>query len=110
MPFVAEMVARRGEVMTRNAATESGADMAGAKAADVSTAAEGADVSAAAKPADVSTTEPAAHMSATAEAAAVSTTEAPTVSTTTSAAARKRISAESGGESDSRRQDDHGFT
>jgi len=48
-------------------------------------------------------------MSATAEPAAVSTTEAATVSTTTSTA-RKRISGHSGGESDSRRQDDHGFT
>jgi hypothetical protein len=84
MPFVAEMVARRGEVMTGNAATESGADMAGARAADVS---------AAAKPADVSTTEPAAHMSATAEAAAhMTAAEAPTVSTPApSAATRKRI-------------------
>ena len=57
--------------------------------------------------ADVSAAEAAAHMSATAEPAAVSTTEAATVSTST---ARKRISGQSGGESDSRRQDDHGFT
>jgi hypothetical protein len=108
MPYVAEVAGRRGEVLTRNAASErpaSTADMSSAKAADVS---------ATAKPADVSTaTKAAAHMSATAE--TVATTEAttvstPTVSTTTSAAARKRISGQPGGESDSRRQDDHGLT
>jgi hypothetical protein len=67
--------------------TKAAADMA--KAANVGSA-KAADVSAA-------------------ESTAVSTTEAATVSTTTSTA-RKRISGQSGGESDSRRQDDHGFT
>jgi hypothetical protein len=113
MPFVAKMVARRGEVMPRNVATESGActaEVAGAKAADVSSTAEGTDVSAAAEPADVSATEPADHMSTTAEPTAVSTTEAAAVSTATTSAARKRISAQSGGESGSRRQDDHDLT
>jgi hypothetical protein len=48
--------------------------------------------------------EAAAHMSATAETPTVSTAEA------TTPAARKRISGQSGGESGSRRQDDHGLT
>jgi hypothetical protein len=112
MPLMAEVTAGRGEVLTRNAATESRAGPADmATAADMSAAAKAADVSAAAKAADVSTTaEPAAHMSAAAETSAVSTAEAPTVSTpTTSAAARKRISGQSGAKRGSRRQDDHGF-
>jgi hypothetical protein len=96
MPFVAEVAARRGEVMTCNAATESGADtadMGGAKAADMSAAAKAADVGATAEPADVSAAESAADMSAAAETSTVSTAEAPAVSTATgSAAARKRIS------------------
>jgi hypothetical protein len=94
MPFVAEVAAGRGEVLTPNAATESdasAAEMTPAKAADVS----------ATEPADVSATEPAAHMSATAETPAVSTA---------SPAARKRISGQSPGESGGRCQDDHGFT
>jgi len=118
MPLMAEVTAGRGEVLTRNAATESragpadmakAADMsAAAKAADMSAAAKAADVSTTAEPADVSAAEPAAHMSAAAETSAVSTAEAPTVSTpTTSAAARKRISGQSGAKRGSRRQDDH---
>ena len=92
MPYVAEVASPGSEVMTRNAATESGtANMAGAK------------------PADVSAAETAAYMGATAETAAVSTTEAPTVSTATTSAARKRISGQSSGESGSRRQGDHGL-
>src|SRR6516165_7934733 len=89
MPLVAEVAADRGEVLTRNAASETGAstaEMGAAKAADMS-----------------ATTEP-ADMSATAEASTVSTAEA------TTPAARKRISGQSGGESGSRRQDDHGLT
>jgi hypothetical protein len=86
MPFVAEVGAGRGEVLTRNAASEIGA----------STAEMGAT-----KPADMSAAESAADMTATAE--------PPTVSTTTPAA-RERISSQSGGESGSRRQDDHGLT
>ena len=101
MPFVAEVAAGRGEVVTRSAASESGASAAHmAKAADVAPT-KAADASAAAESADVSATESAAHMSATTEAATVSTT---------SAAARKRISGQSGGENGSRRQDDHGLT
>jgi len=90
MPFVAEVAAGRGEVLTRNAASETGAstaEMGPAKAADTSTAAESA-----------------ADMSATAETATVSTAEATTPTT------RKRISGQSGGKSGSRRQDDHGLT
>jgi hypothetical protein len=86
MPFVAEVAAGRGEVLTPNAATESDAS-----AAEMTPA----------KAADVSATEPAAHMSATAETPAVSTA---------SPAARKRISGQSPGESGGRCQDDHGFT
>jgi hypothetical protein len=99
MPFAAEMATGLGEVVTRSTASQSGASTADmAKAPDVSAAAESADVSAA---------ETAAHMSATTETSAVSTT----VSTpTTSAAARKRISGQSPGESGSRCQDDHRFT
>jgi hypothetical protein len=52
-------------------------------------------MSASAKPASMSATEP----------ATMSTTEPATMSTT--AAARKRISGQSGGESGSRREDDH---
>src|SRR5215831_8224997 len=102
VPLMAEVTAGRGEVLTRNAATESRAGPADmAKAADMSAAAKAADMSAA---------EPAAHMSAAAETSAVSTAEAPTVSTpTTSAAARKRISGQSGAKRGSRRQDDHGL-
>src|SRR5262249_49010413 len=95
MPSVAEVAAGGGEVLPRNAASETGAstaEMGAAKAADMSATTKPADMSAAA--------ESAAHMSATAE--------APTVSTPTSA--RKRISGQSRGESGSRRQDDHGLT
>jgi hypothetical protein len=67
----------------------------------MSAAAKPADMSAATKPADMSAAESAADMTATAE--------PPTVSTTTPAA-RERISSQSGGESGSRRQDDHGLT
>src|SRR5262249_54069452 len=111
MPLMAEVTAGRGEVLTRNAATESRAGPADmAKAADMSAAAKAADVSTTAEPADVSAAEPAAHMSAAAETSAVSTAEAPTVSTpTTSAAARKRISGQSGAKRGSRRQDDDGL-
>jgi hypothetical protein len=99
MPFAAEVATGLGEVVTRSTASQSGASTADmAKAPDVSAAAESADVSAA---------ETSAHMSATTETSAVSTT----VSTpTTSAAARKRISGQSPGESGSRCQDDHRFT
>jgi hypothetical protein len=104
MPFVAEVAAGRGEVLTRNAASEAGAstaEMGAAKAADMSATTKPADMSAATKPADMSAAESAADMTATAE--------PPTVSTTTPAA-RERISSQSGGESGSRRQDDHGLT
>jgi hypothetical protein len=57
----------------------------------------------------VSATEPAADMSASAKPASMSPAEAATMSATT-AAARKRISGQSGGESDSRREDDHRLT
>jgi hypothetical protein len=73
MPFVAEVGAGRGEVLTPNAASKTGAstaEMGAAKAAD---------------------------MSATAEPSTVSTAEA------TTPAARERISSQSGGESGSRR-------
>ena len=93
MPLVTEVAADRGEVLTRNAASETGA----------STAEMGADMSAT-KPADMSATAEPADTSATAEASTVSTAEA------TTPAARKRISGQSGGESGSRRQDDHGLT
>jgi hypothetical protein len=115
MPLMAEVAAGRGEVLTRNATTESRASTADmAKAADTSAAAKAADMSAAAKAAaHVTATAEAADMSAAAKATThmAATAEAPTVSTpTTSAAARKRISGQSGGESGSRRQDDHGLT
>jgi len=99
MPLMAEVATVRGEVLTRNAASETGAstaEMGAAKAADMSAAAEPADMSA--------TTKAAADMSATAETPTVSTAEATTPTT------RKRISGQSGGESGSRRQDDHGLT
>ncbi len=104
---MAEVAAGRGEVLTRNATSETGAstaEMGAAKAADTSATTKPADTSAAAKAADMSAAaEPAAHVTATAE--------TPTVSTpTTSAAARKRISGQSGAKRGSRRQDDHGLT
>ena len=105
-PFVAEVAACWGKVLTHNSASESAAstaEMPSAKTAayasattDVSTAGETADV-AAAEPADV----------AAAEAATMSTPEAPTVSTST---ARKCVSGQSPGESGSRREDDHRLT
>src|SRR6516162_3792622 len=107
MPLVAEVAADRGEVLTRNAASETGAstaEMGAAKAADMSATTEPADMSAAAEPADMSAAAEPPEMSATAEASTVSTTEA------TTPAARKRISGQSGGESGSRRQDDHCLT
>jgi hypothetical protein len=73
--------------------------------------AKAADVSAAAEAADVSATQSAAHMSTTTKTSTMSTTEAATVPTpTTAAAARKRVSGQSSGESGSRCQDDHGLT
>ena len=117
MPFVAEVAAARGEVLTHNAASETGAstaEMGAAKAADMSATTKPADMSATAEPADMSATTEPADMSATAESAAhmSATAETPTVSTAeaTTPAARKRISGQSGGESGSRRQDDHGLT
>jgi len=107
MPSVAEVAAGRGEVLPRNAASETGAstaEMGAAKAADMSATTKPADMSAAAEPAYMSATAEPADMSATAEASTVSTAEA------TTPAARKRISGQSGGESGSRRQDDHGLT
>ena len=102
MRFVTEVAARRGEVLTHTPVGESSAstaEMARTEASDVSAAAEAADASA---------TEPAADMSASAEPTGVSTTEAATMSTAaTSAAARKRISGQSGGESGSGQGDDH---
>src|SRR5205807_9144406 len=99
--IVAEVAARFGKVLTRNAVSESSASTADmAKAADM-TAANAADVSASAEAADMSASaEPAAHVTATAEASTVST---PTT-------ARKRISGQSGAKRSSRRQDDHGLT
>jgi hypothetical protein len=105
MPFMGEVAASRGEVLTRNAASETGAstgEMARAKATDVSATEPAAHMSAAA--------EPAAHMGAATEPAGVSTAEADTVSTAATSTARKRVSGQSTGESGSRRQDDHGFT
>src|SRR5262245_20623066 len=116
MPSVAEVAAGRGEVLPRNAASETGAstaEMGAAKAADMSATTKPADMSAAAEPAYMSATAEPADMSATAEPADMSATaEASTVSTAeaTTPAARKRISGQSGGESGSRRQDDHGLT
>jgi hypothetical protein len=125
MPLMAEVAAGRGEVLTRNATSETGAstaEMGAAKAADtsattkpadMSAAAKAADMSAAAKAADTSAAAKAADMSAAAEPAAhvTATAETPTVSTpTTSAAARKRISGQSGAKRGSRHQDDHGLT
>jgi hypothetical protein len=118
---VYEVAARRGEVVTRSAASESGtttaemtkaadvgpakpADVAAAKAADASAAAEAANVTTAEAP-DVSATESAPYMSATTEATAVSTTVP-----TASAAAGKRVSGQSPRERGSRCQDDHRFT
>jgi hypothetical protein len=104
MPFVGEVAASRGEVLTRNPASDTG-EMARAKAAEVSAAAEAA-----------SATEPAAHMGASAEPAGVSTAEtaamstAATMSTATTSAARERISGQSGGESGSSQEDDHRLT
>ena len=113
---MAEVAAGRGEVLTRNATSETGAstaEMGAAKAADTSATTKPADTSAAAKAADMSAAAKAADMSAAAKAAAhvTATAETPTVSTpTTSAAARKRISGQSGAKRGSRRQDDHGLT
>ena len=106
-----EVAASRGEVLTHTAASEGTAstvEMARTKASDVSATAETAYVSSAAEAAYASTTEPAADMSASAKPASMSPTEAATMSTT--AAARKRISGQSGGESGSRREDDHRLT
>jgi hypothetical protein len=89
MPFVAEVGAGRGEVLTRNAASKTGAstaEMGAAKAADMSATTEPADMGAAAEPSTVSTAE------------------------ATTPATRERISSQSGGESGSRRQDDHDLT
>jgi len=102
MRFVTEVAARRGEVLTRTPVGESSAstaEMARTEASDVSAAAEAADASA---------TEPAADMSASAKPASMSPTEAATMSAT--AAARKRISGQSGGESRSGQEDDHRLT
>jgi hypothetical protein len=123
MPFVGEVAASRGEVPTRPV-SDTGAstgEMARAKAADVSAAAEAASatepaaqMSTAAEA--VSAAEPAAYMGASAEPAGVSTAEtaamstAATMSTATTSAARERISGQSGGESGSSQEDDHRLT
>jgi hypothetical protein len=108
MPFVGEVATSRGEVLTRNPASDTGTstgEMARAKAADVSAAAEAA-----------SAAEPAAYMGVSAEPAGVSTAEtaamstAATMSTATTSAARERISGQSGGESGSSQEDDHRLT
>jgi hypothetical protein len=107
MPFVAEVGAGRGEVLTRNAASKTGAstaEMGAAKAADMSATAKPADMSATAEPANTSATTEPADMGAAAEPSTVSTAEATTPAT------RERISSQSGGESGSRRQDDHDLT
>ena len=113
MRFATDVAASRGEVLTHTAVGESRAstaEMARTEASDVSAAAKAADVSAA-EATDASATEPAADMSASAEPTGVSTTEAATMSTAaTSAAARKRISGQSGGESGSGQGDDHRLT
>jgi hypothetical protein len=116
MPFVAEVGAGRGEVLTRNAASKTGAstaEMGAAKAADMSATAKPADMSATAEPANTSATAKPADMGATAKPADMGATAEPsTVSTAeaTTPAARERISSQSGGESGSRRQDDHDLT
>jgi hypothetical protein len=119
MKVIAAEVAAHLGMLTRKAATESRAttgEMASAKAAAHAgaagepahvSAAEPAHVSAAESAAHVAATEPAAHMSATTEPPAVSTPT--TVSTPASPAARERASAQSPGESGSRRQNDHGL-
>jgi isocitrate lyase len=102
MRFMGEVAASRGEVRTHTAASEGTAsttEMARTEAAYVSGAAEAAYAS---------PTEPAADMSASAKPASMSPAEAATMSAT--AAARKRISGQSGGESGSRREDDHRLT
>ena len=107
MRFMGEVAASRGEVLTHTAASESSAstaEMARTEASDVSAAGEAADVSGAAEAAYASPAEPAADMSASTKPASMSPTEAAT------AAARKRISGQSGGESGSRREDDHRLT
>ena len=111
MRFMGEVAASRGEVLTHAAASEGTAsttEMARTEASDVSAAADAADVSGAAEAAYASPTEPAADMSASAKPASMSPTKADTMSAT--AAARKRISGQSGGESGSRREDDHRLT
>ena len=111
MRFVTEVAARRGEVLTHTPVGESSAstaEIARTEASDVSAAAEAADVCAATEAADASATEPAADMSASAKPASMSPTEAATMSAT--AAARKRISGQSGGESGSGQEDDHRLT
>ena len=119
IPCVAEGTARLGKVLPRNAATESragAAEMAPAKAAAHASAAgkaayastaETADASATTEPAQVSAAEPAADVSAAAKTPTVAATKTPTMS---ASAARKRISGQSGGESGSRGQYDHGLT
>jgi hypothetical protein len=102
MRFMGEVAASRGEVLTHTAASESSASTAEMARTEAS------DVSAAAEAAYANPTEPAADMSAAAKPASMSPTEAATMSTT--AAACKRISGQSGGESGSRREDDHRLT
>ena len=121
MKVIAAEVAAHLGMLTRKAATESRAttgEMASAKAtAHTNAAAEPtAHAGATAEPAHVSAAEPAAHVAATESAAHMSaTTKAPAVSTPTtvstpaSPAARERVSGQSPGESDSRRQNDHGL-
>jgi hypothetical protein len=94
MKVIATEVAAHLGMLTRKAATESRArtgEMASAKAAAHASAA----------------TEPAAHMSATTEPPAVSTPT--TVSAPASPAARESVRGQSPGESNSRRQNDHGL-
>jgi hypothetical protein len=111
MPIMAEAAVRRGKVLTRRAAAQSPArtaKMAPAKAAaQVSAAEPAAYVSAAAESAHMAATESAAHMSATTETAGVST---PTAAAVATPAERKRVSAQSPGESGSRSKNDYGLT
>jgi hypothetical protein len=105
MLMATEAAARLGKMRAHRAASESAAsaaEMAAAEAAAHASAAEAA--------AHMSATEATAHMPATeATAHMPATAETSTVPTPTSAAARKRVSSQSPGESGSRRQDDHGF-
>jgi hypothetical protein len=119
IPCVAEGTARLGKVLRRNAASESragAAEMAPANAAAharananaaYASAADPAYASATAEPTHVSAGETAADVSAATKTPTVPATKTPTMS---APAARKRVSAQSRGESGSRGQYDHGLT